>query len=188
MPLKRTARIARETPAARALRIAVAEELAAALDRLPGDGLTKAQRARRDAKERRRMDRAMTKARAKWDAASPAWRERQGAKILAGARRYDKAAKLPADGGREIYAVHRYADAERARWEKRSTSAGSFATHRASIERDAAAEAVRPAPALEDAPAADESPEPPKRARRPRPAGLVGYIDPRLIDEDDWED
>lgn len=68
-------------------------------------------------------------------------------------------------------------------------AAKRYVDHYASnLAASPAAEAVRPAPAPDYAPAGDESPAPSKARRRALPAGLVGYLDPRLIDEDDWED
>lgn len=56
-----------------------------------------------------------------------------------------------------------------------------------STAKPAAERATRPSPAVEAPTAADHTPEAPKRPRRLRP-GFAGYIDPRLIDDDDWED
>lgn len=155
MPLKRTPRVERETPAARALRAAVAEETAATLARL-GEPTAKEKR-----KTKRWAARFSERAARDGVDAAISWT----VKKLGGS---------PAPKGRvDHYAMN-------------LAAAGRL---RAVTPAEApAAEAVRPAPALEEAPAADESPEPPKARRRPRPAGLVGYIDPRLIDEDDWED
>ncbi|MBT2494236.1 hypothetical protein J7E45_01325 [Microbacterium sp. ISL-59] len=187
MPLRRTPRAKRETREARALREAVAADTAAMLARIPDDGKSKAERTRADAKAGRRFDRVMTKARAKWDAASPEWRQRQGAKILADDRRRDQAATLPADGGREIYAVYKLSDDGRRRRAKKSASTPSSAILHTTNTRAVTADAVRPAPVVKAEPVAEATPEP-SRKRRRRPAGFIGYIDARLIDEDEWED
>ena len=49
------------------------------------------------------------------------------------------------------------------------------------------ARSTRPAPAPAQLPAVEE-PATPKRKRRRRAPGLVGYVDPRLIDSDEWDD
>lgn len=185
MPLRRTPRGRRETREARALREAVAADTAAMLARIPDDGKTKAERQRADAKTGQRVDRVMSKARAKWDAAPPAWREQQGAKILADARRRDQSATLPVDGGREIYAVCKLSDDAKRR-AKKSASTGTGATLHTSA-RAVTAEAVRPAPVLEAEPVVEASPKPQRTRRRPR-AGHAGYFDMRLIDDDEWDD
>ena len=185
MPLRRTPRGKRETREARALREAVAADFAAMLARIPDHGKTKAERKHADAKTGRRVDRVMTKARAKWDAAPPAWRGKQGEKILAEARRYDQSAALPADGGREIYAVYKLSDDAKRR-AKKTASTGAGATLYATA-LTVTAEVVRPAPIPAAEPVVEASPEPPRARRRPR-AGHAGYFDMRLIDDDEWDD
>ncbi|QYF98275.1 hypothetical protein [Microbacterium sp. PAMC21962] len=145
MPRKRVAAAQRETPAMRALRAAVLEELSQ-----PIGGL------------------------------SP----KREAKIERKARRYVDA--LPSDDGAAL-AIIRADAARHATKAARRPKADAYAAHHAtSLRNIAAAEAVRLAPATREATATDEPPEPPK-ARKRRPAGLVAYIDPRLIDSDEWE-
>ncbi|MBS1897163.1 MAG: hypothetical protein JSS88_07270 [Actinobacteria bacterium] len=156
MPLKRTPRVERETPAARALRAAVAEELSISLTRL-GEPTAKEKR-----KTKRWAARFSERAARDGVDAAISW----AVKKLGGAT---------APSGRVAHYAVNVAAAKR--------------LHGETPAEAPAGEAVRPALAPVEASADDESPEPPKPRRR-RPAGFAGYayIDPRLIDEDDWED
>lgn len=88
--------------------------------------------------------------------------------LVAAEREFDKiAAKTPANR------------AER-REEKR------YMRSLTSTAKPAAARATSPSPATETPTAADHTPETPKRPRRLR--ADVRWVDPRLIDDDDWED
>lgn len=55
-----------------------------------------------------------------------------------------------------------------------------------STAKPSATRATSPSPAMEAPAAADHTPETPKRPRRLR--ADVRWVDPRLIDDDDWED
>lgn len=171
MPRKRTPPSMRETPAARALRAAVAEAEAEMMARIPGAG-------KGAKKTSREVERTLAKAHAKWDAAPAAWRAKRGAKILAELRRYDKAATLPADGGREIYAVRRLHVAPVPvpdLYEGHGTPVAFVTAHEA------------PAPATEPEPSTDELAE--RRKARRRPRGVwAGALDLQRLDFDDWED
>lgn len=167
-----------------------AEVLAAlkeGLDRLPKP--TPEQEARA-AKARARFERWSAKGRAAWDAFTPDERQREADRMLADMRRYDREADdrdLGPDGGRDMFgmlvACDR-ADARRAKKAAKHPRPDLYAAHAAMHTRTAAPEAVRPAPAAEPSPVGDELAER-RKARKRRPAGLVGYVDPRLIDDDD---
>lgn len=170
---------------------AVQAELDAMLSRLPKPTAEERVAAK---KEDARFTRWTARGIAAWDALTADERQREAARMLADLRRHDREADdrdLGPDGGRAMYGTLFAVERQRKRWAKEDANTkrtSAYAAHRAtSVRETPAGEAVRPAPASEEAPAADETPEPPK-ARRRRPAGLVGYIDPRLIDEDDWED
>ncbi|WP_404435232.1 hypothetical protein LG322_08715 [Microbacterium aerolatum] len=149
MPIKRTPRAQRETPAARALRAAVADELDAMMRRIPDDPAeTEAQRRKGEKRARKFAARVM---RDGLDAAME-W----------------EASKRPSEPAR--------------------TRIDAYAAHRQTVTaQDAAASATRVAPAAEEATTAEDAAEP-QAPRRRRRAGVVRYIDPRLIDADDWED
>lgn len=181
MPRKRVALIERETPAARALRAAVDEELEAMLTRMPPDPRSPEEIAEHYARTRRILDKAL----AKWDAATIEWRGRQGKKLLASRGRYDKSG-LDADGGRYEYAVHKLVTAERRDWEP-VEHVDTYAAHHANAVRAVAeAKATRSADAVSSSPATDAPSEPRKPRQRVR-AGVT-YVDPRLFDTDEWED
>lgn len=183
MPRRRVPTTQRQTPAAKALRRAVDEEMAAMIRRCTPSGKTKAQRARDEAKASQRFKRGLDKGRAKWDQKPQVWKAKQGAKILANSRRYDRAASLPLDGGRELFALGYGVDRLLQKGKRESTGDG-YALHR---QQSPSAGPRKPLPAIE---AAESPSEPPakKRSRKRARAGYVGYIDPRLFDDDDWED
>ncbi|MGB4777478.1 hypothetical protein [Microbacterium sp.] len=153
-----------------------------------------------------RFDRWMARGVAAWDALSPADRQREADRMLAGIRRYDRDADdrdLGPDGGRLMYGMHFAIDRDEARRRKRAAkkSASPSIFVAAPVEpEDVTAEAVRPAPASEESPVVDELAERRKgrggRLQRRTVAGLHSlydpatgrYIDPSFIDDDDFED
>ncbi|MFC4137133.1 MULTISPECIES: hypothetical protein [unclassified Microbacterium] len=196
MPLKRKAQTARRRPRL-ASDAAVRAELGAMLDRMPEP--TPGERRRRK-KGDARFARWREEGHAVWDAMTPTERAEAAAEILRTMRRYDSDADerdLGADGGRSIFGIDHACDRQAKRWARQDAKrpkVDTYAAHRAgytgpaSPAKTAAVEAVRAAPALSETTTLDESPEP-KKTRRRRPAGVAGYIDPRLIDDDDyWED
>lgn len=174
MPLKRTPRTMRETAASRALRAAVAEAEADMMARIPRVTKPTAK------KTARAVERTLAKARAKWDAATPEWRAKRAAKILAELRRYESGAALPADGGRDLYAIRKLHRAP-------VSAPDLYEGHRAPVALAPITVDETPAPAPGAAAVIDELAERRKTRKRPR-AGRAGYIDPRLFDADDWED
>lgn len=174
MPLKRTPRTMRETPAARALRAAVAEEMEAMMARIPPGPKGSAKKAARAAA------RTLGKGRSKWDRETPSWRSKQAAKILAELRRYDKSATLPPDGGRDLYAIRKLHVAPA------PAPVDYYVQHHAAHSATEAAAPAKLSPDAEKAVPADELAERRKKRRGPR-AGHAGFIDPRLFDSDDWD-
>lgn len=190
MPLKR---VARRQPRRRL--VSSAEVLAAleeGLDRIPEP--TPKER-RRAEKGDARFARWQAEGHALWDAMTATERAEAGAEILRGIRRYDSEADerdLGGDGGRGIFAIHHACDRDAARQARRTAKrpkADPYTGHRRAYApaKAVAAQAVRPAPAIAGARATDEPTEA-EKPRRKRPAGVVGYLDPRLIDDDEWED
>lgn len=182
MPRKRAAREARETPEQRYWRELRIEELEATLTRLGPVDEKKA------AKADARFDRDWAAGREIWDRLSTVAREHEAAQVLADLRRYDKKATLGADGGREVFALHYAVDREIARWEKQKAKHPTPTLTFAPVRGEGVARpALRPADATEAVQATDQ-PTPPRKRRRPRPAGHAGYIDLQRFDADDWED
>lgn len=190
MPLKR---VARRQPRKRLVSptlvsAALDAMLARVPDSTPGD-------ARRERKHAARFARWRAEGHATWDGMTPAERTVAAAEILRTMRRYDSESDerdLGGDGGRELYAIHHACDRDAARQARRAAkrpTIDAYAGHRRAYApaEAVAVEAVRPAPAITGATAPDEPTEP-EKPRRKRPAGIVGYLDPRLIDDDEWED
>lgn len=181
MPRKRVARIERETPQARALQRAVDEELEAMLTRMPPSTRSPEEIAAANAF----MDKTLAKAYARWDGATSEWRERQGKKLLARRGRYDKSG-LDADGGRLEYAVHKYVTARELNWEPVEPVDAYAAHHAQAVRGVATAKATRSADATGTSPATDAPSEP--QTPRKRVRASVTYVDPRLFDEDEYDD
>lgn len=190
MPLKRKAR--RQPRVRLVSSTAVRAELDAMLSRIPAASETQR---RREGKHDARFARWRAEGHALWDAMTPTERAEAAAEILRTMRRYDSASDerdLGTDGGREIFATHHACDRDAARTARRAAKCPSvdrYAGHRRAYApaEAVAADAVRPAPATTGATATDEPPEA-EKSRRKRPAGVARYLDPRLIDDDEWED
>lgn len=113
----------------------------------------------------------------------------EGTKARAKADRKAKKfiARVLAKGG-TLEALDAEVDRQKRRWETKRAGDDLYAQHRASAPpARVTARATRPARATLPLPPADESPKP-GRKRRGAPVGLVGYVDPRLFDSDDWDD
>lgn len=151
-------------------------------------GMTKKKYEKRQRKTAREWNRFWAKGEAKWDAASPEWRAARTAEINADQIRHYGA---PADDPRGLWVVGYAVAQEKKAYEKKHppVKPPTWEERMAEINaRRAARDDREGATATDAAPAPDEPEEKAKGRRRPR-AGLAGYVDPRLFDndnDDEW--